>query len=1110
MTALNHDLEILRKLNDARDRAKQLREQGLPALKAIKGINEKAETRAIEWENIVKPEKPEIVFAESDKWVISKDKVETALLVKVQNHRDISENEDENNRPGIVAAEKLKNRLTGIRLEELIQPIKKKGWQNETESNPSATAIAAEKLKKYLTDINFEELIQSLNNGEDNNSDEISAAEKLRESLNSITAEELSQFLKKEEQENRAITVPVLVAARAMQALVKRAETVFEPATMLCYYRIIRELYGVAQPNWTVGAARAGVGGTISAFITNECLRAIFAFRNTLEKTYKFFEHTYTFYQNFISLKTMLKAWGIEEDESHPLYIWADRTVEAMWLDCYLATNPRNQEIALFVPDDNNENSLLLPDDGQVANLKRAEQYFDGLPPNLEKALCNLFQNVSTVYRKISTYRYETEFIERKDPLTGEEGNFKLNDPRPRDEEGINKINRSETAHLFAQEVILNAVFNANDLQAIVSKYKPERRIDDGKIVIGYDTATILKELSKEFYKITRRVSRVLGPSKQYLKWVINRELAASDAAFDAGELVFAATSYGAINNWRLDERLTRACEKLICSLPDNGRLPTKRPFHANSHGYRMVPIGSEMTRALANLLQKTGYDFDAKIVDRMLKIFEENSIELIQSTAETKFIAWNFKDAPDPDKPSAWVTAISVLALDRIVRMLNTRINEIVLKHFDVIKPERPHTVKLHNLIYSDYGLVQWHFKDDEHSKGKSKLTAISLQKMRAHIMRATLPKMYQGEKKNFSAIFYGPPGTGKTTLAESLALSAGVPFVKLSPSDLIVQGQELLEGRARDVFEALSMLTQCVIIFDEFEPVLKSRKKEKPLTSGAKKGTAYDTMQISAALQKISQQDDPKFRFVLGGMLPKLGKLHDVAEKQSLIYCLGTNVLNDIDEAAKRPGRFDKQFAVYKPDLLSRAGVLFFRLSKAHAISNYELKNDKLQICRFSQIVALTANQNAEQISRSSFVVKKDSNGELITSEYLKYVFSGPPGGTSKISKILSSEESIKTEALKQINKVESDLSDSANAESKEIEEHHYIINSEKKFFEDVFNSEKKCSKDHPSTKIGITVQELKEYLDATVISNEVKRKVQNETRRKTKKRGGKSSSD
>lgn len=995
MITLNQELETLYRLNNARNRAKQLREEALYPLKAINNIDEK--TGAIEWEKITINQEEIDFVRHGDKWVTSGDKVELALLVKVQNHRNISEDEDENNL-GKSAKKALQKRLTDISLEELIQPIKK------------------------------------------------------------------------EARRNRSITIPVLVAARVMQSLVKRAETVFEPATMFCYYRIIRELYGVAQPNWTVGAARAGVGGTTSAFITNECLRAIFNFRNTLERTYRFFEHTHILYKNFTYLKTILEAWGIDKDKNHPLYIWADKTIEAAWLDCYLAVNPRNQEIALFLADDKDEdkNSLLLPDGDEPPNLESTGRYFTQLPERLEKALKNVFQNAAGVYQKISDYRDNAEFIERKNPIQGTQApNFKLNDPRPRDEDGINKINRTATAHLFAAEAILNTVFNANDLLQIISNHKTTDKSKNRKTKTVYETEKILKQLSKEFYKMTRRVNRVLEPSKQYLKWVINRELAASDATFDAGELVFAATSYGAINNWRLDERLNRACEKLINSLPDNGRLPTRRPFHSDSHGYRIIPIGSEMTRALANLLQKTGYDFDACFVDRMLKMFEENSIELWESAVNAKLIAWNYKGAPEPDKPAVWVTAISVLALDRIVRMLNTRINEIVLKHFDVIKPERPHTIPLRDLIYSDYGLIEWHHKDSEHAQGKSKLSAINLQRMRAHIMRATLPKIYQGDKKNFAAIFYGPPGTGKTTLAESLALSGSVPFVKLSPSDLILQGQELLEGRAREVFEAISMLTQCVIIFDEFEPVLKSRKKEKLSTSTFKEGKSeYDIAQISGALQKISQRDDPKFRFVLGGMLPKFGKLHDIAKKQSVVYCLGTNILNDIDEAAKRPGRFDKQFPVYKPDTLSRAGILLYRLSQLTHMSEHELKNEAGQIRRFSEIVALTVNQNAEQISNSTFELKNKDNGKIAYSKYLRYIFE-PTALEQEIPSKIAKEA---------MSKMDGDFKDLDNVEPKEKKEHYFLIKSEEKFINAVMQSGD-----------DLTVETLGEYLNAVKMLNE-----------------------
>lgn len=870
MPDLAQDLEILRQLNEYRTRAKELREQALPALKKIRRNDD---SLAFDTEG---------GGIDSGRWVFGNDEIEKALIVKVQSHRELSENEDENNKP----------RGTADTLDRILEEL------------------------------------------------------------------DLDVLLQQPTDTNHRSTMPVLVAARGMQALVTRAESVFTPATMRCYYRIIRELYGVAQPNWTVGAARAGIGGTTSAFVTNECIRAIFAFKNALERTCKFFDETLDFYEYFSCLAEIVGKWEIK---SGPLYEWANQSIEARWLDCQIATNPRNREMALFCRDGDNRdgrNALLLTDltENKASCIEAAESYFDTLPEKLGEAVEELFQKVAEVYDQISRYRnhekpqltcpiqrrpdgrFEFDLLYEFNPEkgtireAGTEGDPKNEqEERKKERESEEKISvssRTETAHLFGLRTLEHALVNAGDLQEILKK---------GGVAIGgkaasrpYKTKQILEEIAKKFYTITRSVLHVLEPSKQYLKWVLNRELAAPAATFDAGELVFAATSYGAIIDWRMDDRLTRACKLLIKSLPENGRLPTKRAFHADPRGYRILPIGCEMTRALANLLQKTGYDFDAKFVGRMLGVFEEQLIELHESTAKPKLIGWNFEGAPNPGKPAVWVTSVSILALDRIVRMLNARINEIVLAHFDVTTPKRPHTrLALRDLIYSDHALGRSFPQKDG-------LTAIHLQKVRAHVMRATLPAPYRKGGKTFSTIYYGPPRTGKTTLAESLALSAGVPLLRLSPGDLIVQGQEMIEARAHDVFEALSMLTQCVIIFDEFEPVLTSRKDGK--------------------------NDDPQFRFVLGGMLPKLIKLHDSAEAQSFAYCLGTNCLNDIDAAAKRPGRFDRKIPVYKPDALSRAGALLYGLSQSHEV---QTKNTP-QLQRFYEVIARTIGEPADRISR------------------------------------------------------------------------------------------------------------------------------------------------
>jgi hypothetical protein len=64
---------------------------------------------------------------------------------------------------------------------------------------------------------------------------------------------------------------------------------------------------------------------------------------------------------------------------------------------------------------------------------------------------------------------------------------------------------------------------------------------------------------------------------------------------------------------------------------------------------------------------------------------------------------------------------------------------------------------------------------------------------------------------------------------------------------------------------------------------------------------------------------------------MLPKLVKLYDAAERQSLVYCLATNLINDVDEAAKREGRFDLELPVYQPSAVADANSRAISLNSA-----------------------------------------------------------------------------------------------------------------------------------------------------------------------------------
>ncbi len=111
---------------------------------------------------------------------------------------------------------------------------------------------------------------------------------------------------------------------------------------------------------------------------------------------------------------------------------------------------------------------------------------------------------------------------------------------------------------------------------------------------------------------------------------------------------------------------------------------------------------------------------------------------------------------------------------------------------------------------------------------------------------------------------------------------------------------------------------------------------------------------------------------------MLPKLAKLYEAAERQSLVYCLATNFIEQIDSAARRFGRFDLKIPVYHPDPLSRAGAFLYRLKSyqdACGGRKVNLKKNKTREIRLLEVIADTAYLPAGELAKHHFKPQKDS---------------------------------------------------------------------------------------------------------------------------------------
>ena len=158
--------------------------------------------------------------------------------------------------------------------------------------------------------------------------------------------------------------------------------------------------------------------------------------------------------------------------------------------------------------------------------------------------------------------------------------------------------------------------------------------------------------------------------------------------------------------------------------------------------------------------------------------------------------------------------------------------------------------------------------------------------------------PKKFQalGARIPTGVLLYGPPGTGKTLLARAVAGEAGVPFFSISGSDFVEMFVGVGASRVRDLFEQAKQSSPCIIFMDEIDAVGRHR--------GAGMGGGHDERE-----QTLNQL---------------LVEMDGFEVKDNIILIAATNRPDILDPALLRPGRFDRQVAVDRPDRDGRKKIL------------------------------------------------------------------------------------------------------------------------------------------------------------------------------------------
>nr|WP_290221884.1 ATP-dependent zinc metalloprotease FtsH4 [Trichocoleus desertorum] len=199
---------------------------------------------------------------------------------------------------------------------------------------------------------------------------------------------------------------------------------------------------------------------------------------------------------------------------------------------------------------------------------------------------------------------------------------------------------------------------------------------------------------------------------------------------------------------------------------------------------------------------------------------------------------------------------------------------------------------------------------------------------------------------------LLIGPPGTGKTLLAKAVAGEAGVPFFSISGSEFVEMFVGVGSSRVRDLFEQAKKQAPCIIFIDELDAIGKSR------ASGGFYGGNDEREQTLNQL--LTEMDG----FAAGGA--------------TVIVLAATNRPESLDPALLRPGRFDRQVLVDRPDLSGREEILGIHAQKVKLGPDVDLRAIATRTPGFAgadlanlvnEAALLAARQNRQAVAQEDF---------------------------------------------------------------------------------------------------------------------------------------------
>ncbi|MCS5490133.1 ATP-dependent zinc metalloprotease FtsH [Algoriphagus limi] len=228
-------------------------------------------------------------------------------------------------------------------------------------------------------------------------------------------------------------------------------------------------------------------------------------------------------------------------------------------------------------------------------------------------------------------------------------------------------------------------------------------------------------------------------------------------------------------------------------------------------------------------------------------------------------------------------------------------------------------------------------------------------------------------GGKIPKGALLVGPPGTGKTLLAKAVAGEAGVPFFTLSGSDFVEMFVGVGAARVRDLFKQAKEKAPCIIFIDEIDAIGRSRGKGQMPGSNDERENTLNSLLV---------------------------EMDGFGTDSGVIVLAATNRPDVLDSALLRPGRFDRQISIDKPDIVGREAIFKVHLKPIKISDDVDAKKLAAQTPGF-------AGAEIANVCNEAALIAARRNKTAVDMQDFQDAIDRVIGGLEKKNKIISPEE-------------------------------------------------------------------------------------------------------